>query len=163
FQIDPATGAPGSFIEAAILAISKNALVEGSGGAPPPVVRFALPFVSGYEFTVFPAYPAPDTGPFLTNGGTQYFVRSHFTMTTEHSLAVWALTNTSSVNNSNPALNLQAVAVNTKAYHFPSPAVQKRGFHPLGQSLGEPLEKLDSGDFRIVSVCYSTGRLWATL
>ena len=163
FQIDPRTGGPGPFIDVAILAISKNALVQGAGAAP-PVVRFALPFVSGYEFTVFPAYPAPDTGPVLANGGTQYFVSSHFTMTTEHSLAVWALTNTSSLNSSNPTLNLQAVAVNTQAYHFPVvPAVQKNGFRPLGESLREPLEKLDSGDFRIISVCYSAGRLWATL
>jgi hypothetical protein len=145
FQIDPKTGGPGPFIDAAIVAISKDALVKGSGGAAPPVVRFALPFISGYEFTVFPAYPAPDTGPVLANGGTQFFVSSHFVNTTEHSLAVWALTNTSSLAGS-PALSLQAVAVNTQPFHFPSPATQKPGFHPLGQSLGDPLEKLDSGD-----------------
>ena len=164
FRIDPNTGIPDGFITAAITAISKQALLTGSGGAAPPVVRFPLPFISGYEFTVFPAYPSPDTGPVLANGGTQYFVSSHFVMTTEHSLAVWALTNTRSLNSENPMLNLQAVAVETQAFHFPTTAaVQKPGFHPLGESLGQPVEKLDPGDFRIVSVNYSGGRLWATL
>jgi hypothetical protein len=163
FAIDPATGGLTFFIDAAITAISKQALVTGSGGAPPPVIRFALPYVFGYEFTVFPAYPAPDTGPILANGGTQYFVSSRSVNTTEHSLAVWALTNTSSLDTT-PALALQALAVNTLAYHLPSTgAVQKNGFRPLGKSLGEPLETLNPDDYRIISVCYSAGRLWATL
>ena len=54
--------------------------------------------------------------------------------------------------------------VNTQAFHFPTTAAeQKSGFHPLGVSLGEPVEKLDSGDFRVISATYSCGRLWATL
>jgi hypothetical protein len=162
FAITP-TGALGGFIDAAIIAISKQALVTGSGDAAPPVVRFPLPFVTGYEFTVFPAYLAADTGPILSNGGTQYFVSSHFVNTTEHSLAVWALTNTSSLNTT-PALNLKAIAVNTQAFHFPLiAATQRNGFRPLGESLGDPLETLDSGDFRVLSVCYSAGRLWTSL
>jgi hypothetical protein len=164
FGIDPTTGGPGPFITAAITAISKQALISGSSGPAPAIVRFPLPFESGYEFTVWPASPSPDTGPVLANGGTQYFVSSHFVMTTEHTLAVWALTNTSSLNSTNPALNLQAVVVNTQAYHFPTTAArQKPGFRPLGESLGEPLERLDPGDYRIVSANYSAGRLWATL
>src|SRR5207248_3344018 len=60
--------------------------------------------------------------------------------------------------------NLSAVVVDTQPYHFPTvPAVQKKGFHPLGASLGEPVEKLDPGDFRVISATYSSGRLWATL
>jgi hypothetical protein len=166
FGINPETGIPeGSrFIGAAITAISKQALISGSSGPAPAVVRFPLPYESGYEFTVCPAYPSPDTGPVLANGGTQYFVSSHSIMNTEHTLAVWALTNTSSLNSTNPALNLKAVVVNTQAYHFSTNGVrQKRGFRPLGESLGEPLELLDPGDYRIVSANYSAGRLWATL
>lgn len=164
FGIDPTTGGPGPFITAAITAISKQALISGITGPAPAVVRFPLPFESGYEFTVCPAYPSPDTGPVLANGGTQYFVSSHFVVTTEHTLAVWALTNTSSLDSTNPALNLQAVVLNTQAYHYPTVvARQKPGFYPLGQSVGEPLEKLDPGDFRILSANYSAGRLWATL
>jgi len=163
FVINP-DGSLDGFIDAAIVAVSKNDLINGSGGAFPRAVRFPLPFSSGFEFTVWPAYTPPGGGPLLTNGGTQFFVSPHFVNTTEHSVAVWALTNTSSLDSINPNLNLRAVAVETQAFHFPTTAaVQKNGFHPLGESLGEPVEKLDPGDFRIVSATFSSGRLWATL
>jgi hypothetical protein len=163
FNITPDGNIDG-FIDAAILAVSKNDLINGSGGTFPRVVRFPLPFSSGFEFTVWPAYTPPGGGPLLANGGTQFFVSSHFVNTTEHSVAVWALTNTSSLNSANPNLDLRAVVVETQPFHFPTTAaVQKKGFHPLGESLGEPVEKLDPGDFRIVSATFSSGRLWATL
>jgi hypothetical protein len=163
FGINP-DGSFDGFIDAAILAISKQDLIDGSGGSFPRVVRFPLPFSSGFEFTVFPAYTPPGGGPLLANGGTQFFVSSHFVNTTEHTMAVWALTNTSSLNSANPNLNLRAVVVETQPFHFPTTAaVQKKGFHPLGESLGEPVEKLDPGDIRIISATYSSGRLWSTL
>jgi hypothetical protein len=163
FNITPEGDVDG-FIDAAILAISKQDLINGSGGAFPRVVRFPLPFSSGFEFTVFPAVNSPDSGPLLANGGTQFFVSSHFVTATEHTLALWALTNTKSLDSQNPNLDLSAVVVETQPYHFPTIAVaQKKGFHPLGKSLGEPVEKLDPGDFRVVSATYSAGRLWATL
>ncbi len=151
------------FIDAAIFAISKKALVTGSGGTHPGITRFALPFNTGYEFTVFPANTPPGTNPFLANGGAEFFVSSHFVNNTESSLAVWALINTKSLDTI-PALSLQMVAVNTQAFNFPTKSAdQKDGFRPLGASLNEPLEMLDPGDFRVVSVVYSAGRLWATL
>jgi hypothetical protein len=151
------------FIGAAIIAVSKDALISGSGGKPPRTVRFALPFASGFEFDIWPAYTPPGSGPVLSNGGTQFFVSSEFVSNNENQMAVWALTNTSSLD-TKPALTLSATAVMTQAYHFPStPLQQKRGFYPLGMSLGEPLEKLDPGDFRVVSAEFVNGRLWATL
>jgi hypothetical protein len=163
FKINP-DGTFGDFIDAAILAISKKALINGGGGTFPPVVRFPLPFSSGFEFTVFPAYTPPGCGPLLANNGTQFFVSSHFVSTSENSLAIWALTNTRSLDSTTPDLDLTAVVVNTQAFHFPTQAaVQKSGFHPLGASLGEPVERLDPGDFRVISATYSCGRLWATL
>ncbi len=163
FAVDPITAAPGNFIGATITAISKQDLITGSGGAP-TVVRFQLPFLTGFEFTVFPAYVPPGTGPVLGNGGTQFFVSSNIRNTTNQGLAVWALTNTKSLDSATPALSLQAVAVDTQAYHYsPRGSTQKNGFHPLGQSLNEQLERLDFGDQRVLSVCYSGGRLWATL
>jgi hypothetical protein len=163
FKINP-DGSLGDFIDAAILAISKQALINGGGGPFPPVVRFPLPFSSGFEFTVFPAYTPPGGGPLLANNGTQFFVSSHFVNTTENSLGIWALTNTCSLDSPTPDLHLSAVVVNTQPFHFPTrAAVQKSGFHPLGASLGDPVERLDPGDFRVISATYSSGRLWATL
>jgi hypothetical protein len=163
FKINP-DGTFGDFIDAAILAISKQSLISGSGGNFPPLVRFPLQFSAGFEFTIFPAYTPPGGGPLLANNGTQFFVSSRFVNTSENSLAIWVLTNTASLNSPNPDLNLSAVVVNTQAFHFPTvPVVQKSGFHPLGASLGDSVEKLDPGDFRVISATYSSGRLWATL
>ena len=162
FKINP-DGTFGDFIDAAILAISKKDLING-GGPVSRVVRFPLPFSSGFEFTIFPAYTPPGGGPLLANGGTQFFVSSHSVTTTEHTLAIWALTNTRSLNFPLPDLNLSAIVVDTQPYHLPVvPAVQKTGFHPLGASLGEPVERLDPNDYRVISATYSSGRLWATL
>ncbi len=148
------------FIGVAIFALSKQALI--SGGTP-AVTRFALPFQTGYEFTVFPANTPPHTDPFLNQGGAEFFVSSRFVNDTERSLAVWALVNTSSLD-SIPSLALQMTTVKTQAYHFPSQeAEQKKGFRPLGALVNEPLPKIDSGDFRVLSVVFSAGRLWATL
>ena len=84
FNITPDGNLDG-FIDAAIVAVSKNDLINGSGGTFPRVVRFPLPFSSGFEFTVWPAYTPPGGGPLLANGGTQFFVSSHFVNTIEHS------------------------------------------------------------------------------
>jgi hypothetical protein len=74
------------------------------------------------------------------------------------------LTNTRSLNSPTPDLHLSATVVNTQPYQFPTvPVVQKPGFHPLGESFGEPVEKLDPGDFRVISATYSSDRIWATL
>lgn len=163
FTLDPTDGGITGFGNVAILAISKQALITGSSGAKPTVVRFALPFESGFEFTVFPANTPPGTTPFLGSNGAEFFVSSRFINDTENSLAVWALTNTRTLRTV-PNLDLKAVVVGTQAYHFPTEdAEQKKGFHPLGASVGEPVAKLDAGDFRVLSVVYSAGRLWATL
>jgi hypothetical protein len=163
FGITP-TGGPGGFIGAAIIAVSKTALIEGTGGNPPTTVRFRLPFVFGFEFDVFPAYTPPGQPYILTNGGTQLFVSSQFVQDVEHQMAVWALANTSSLETSSPALFLSATVVNTQTYRFPAlKVVQKNGFHPLGASLNHPVETLDPGDFRVLSCEYVRGQLWATL
>ena len=127
-------------------------------------------YVSRYHFLLDLSLPFfllirhPAAARFWRTAGPSSFVSSHFVTTTEHMLAIWALTNTRSLDSANPNLDLRAVVVETQSYHFATiPAVQKKGFHPLGESLNEPVEKLDSGDFRVVSATYSSGRLWATL
>jgi hypothetical protein len=164
FKINP-NGSFDGFLDAAILAISKDALLTGTGGGlPRRAERFELPFQTGFEFTVFPAVTPPGSGPVLANNGTQFFVSSPFIKNNENQLAVWALTNTGSLSTPSPDLHLKVTVVNTRTFHFPSlTVVQKNGFHPLGKSLGEPVETLDPGDFRIISATLVNGRLWCTL
>jgi hypothetical protein len=159
------TGAFDGYIGTAILAISKAALINGDGGsAPQRVQRFALPFSTGFEFRLWPAYIPPGQTPVLTNGGTEYFVSSNVGFNNANQIAVWALTNTSSLNTASSNLHLKMTVVNTRGYHFPNFGVpQKDGFHPLGGSLNDPVEQLDAGVHSISSAEYVNGHLWATL
>ncbi|MFL6353686.1 MAG: hypothetical protein ACJ74Z_17800 [Bryobacteraceae bacterium] len=153
------------FIGGAILAVSKAALINGDGGpAPRRVQRFALPFQTGFEFRIWPAYIPPGQTPVLTNGGTEYFLSSNVAGNNGHQIAVWAVTNTSSLNTPTPNVRLKMTVVDTRAYHNPNFGVpQKDGFHPLGASLGEPVEKLDPGFDTISSCEYVNGHIWGTL
>jgi len=164
FKIDKFGNFDG-FIGTAIVAISKDALIKGNGGGPPRrVERFGIPLQTGFEFRVWPAYLPPGQTPVLTNGGTQYFLSAQAAFNSGHQIAVWALTNTSSLSTPNPNLNLKMTLVNTRAYHFPNFAVpQKDGFHPLGASLNEPVAGLDAGPDTISSCEFVNGHLWGTL
>jgi hypothetical protein len=73
FAIDK-FGNPDGYIGTAIVAVSKDALINNGGGsAPRRVQRFGIPFQTGFEYRVWPAYIPPRQSPVLTNGGTEYF------------------------------------------------------------------------------------------
>jgi hypothetical protein len=99
FAIDK-NGNLDGFIGTAIVAISKSDLING--GARPPVQRFALPFQTGFEFRIWPAYIPPGQTPVLANNGTEYFLSSNVGFDSFNQIAVWALTNTRSLNSANP-------------------------------------------------------------
>jgi hypothetical protein len=155
----------GGFIGTAIVAVSKDALVKNGGGnAPRRVQRFGIPFQTGFEFRIWPAYLPPGQTPVLTNGGTQYFLSANLGFNNASQIAVWALTNTSSLSTPTPNLRLKMTAVDTRAYHFPNfTAPQRDGFHPLGASMGFPVADLDAGADSISSCEYVNGHIWGTL
>jgi hypothetical protein len=164
FAIDK-NGNLDGFIGTAIVAISKSALINGGGGSPPGhVQRFGIPFETGFEFRIWPAYIPPGQTPVLANGGTEYFLSSNIGFDSFNQIAVWALTNTSSLATANPNLHLKMTVVDTLVYHFPDFSVpQKHGFHPLGASLGFPVADLDAGPDSISSCEYVNGHIWGTL
>ena len=164
FAIDK-NGNLDGYIGTAIIAVSKSALLSGGGGKPPgSVQRFAIPFETGFEFRIWPAYIPPGQTPVLSNGGTQYFLSSNLGFDSFNQIAVWALTNTSSLNTANPNLHLKMTVVDTLAYHFPEFSVpQKDGFHPLGAAQGFPVADLDAGPDSISSCEYVNGHIWGTL
>lgn len=151
------------FINAQIHAISKAALA--SGAATPTTARVVLPTTTGFEFALHPATTPVGASFFLGNGGLEYFVSSQGRSTSDSSLAVYALTNTSSLGTNNPSLTLTQILVPTISYTFPDVASQKPGPLPYGQSLTPPgsLAFLDGGDTRIQAVSYAGGRLYTSL
>jgi hypothetical protein len=164
FAIDQ-NGNLDGFIGTAIVAVSKSALINGGGGKPPGTVqRFGLPFQTGFEFRIWPAYIPPGQTPVLANGGTEYFLSSNVGFDSFNQIAVWALTNTSSLATDNPHLHLKMTVVDTLGYHFPDFSVpQQHGFHPLGASLGFPVADLAGGPDSISSCEYVNGHIWGTL
>jgi hypothetical protein len=152
-----------SFMNAQIHAISKQSLADGA--VTPTVYRFVLPFVTGYEFAIQPAYTPPGANSFVANGGLEWFVSSHSRFTVDDRLAVWAMYNTSSLRTAKPSLVLTQTLVTALQYTYPDLVTQKPGPLPYGSTLSPPgrLAFIDGGDLRVQSVVYSGGRLYVSV
>ena len=149
------------FVDASILAISKASLAAGV--AQPTAFQFLLPF-NTYEFAIHPATTPPGASYFLQNGGVEYFVSSQ-AANPDSTMAIFAMSNTSSLATATPNLTLTETLVQTLAYQSPpaSHATAERPDSP-GQSLGFTFPRpVDGGDTRLQSVVYSGGRLYVTL
>jgi hypothetical protein len=157
---------PNTFRGTQLYAISKQALITG---APPTVtaVRFHNLI---FGFSIQPA-AVPPGGSFETgNGGTEYFVSSlDFSGTLANQLAVWALTNTSSLDTT-PDLHLSFQFTTTEVYGQSPSAQQKSGPTPQLDVLAalpghseNHLELVDTGDDRMMQVIFANGNLWTGL
>ncbi len=157
---DPNTGQ--GYVGPRILAVSKAALVAGT---TTPVVSFSGGdlYNSNAGFTVQPA-KTPAGGAYATGaGGTEYFLSSVFSDTAVNQLGIWAISNTSSLKTSNPSLTLTDTLITSLPYTQPTAAIQKAGPIPLGTSLGDPENRLSSGDTRMTTVTYSQGHLYSAV
>jgi hypothetical protein len=161
------------FLGTQLYAISKKKLETGT---PPSVtaVRFHnLTQAEGPAFSVQPATVPPNGSFDLNNGGTEFFVSSlDFTSTLDDRLAVWGLTNTSSLDTT-PNLHLTHRVITTQVYGQPPDAEQKpgptplrdaiaAGSHPFGR-FNNHLELVASNDDRMQQVAFADGKLWTAL
>jgi hypothetical protein len=154
---------------AIVLAISKTAL--SSGVPSPTTIRFQIPNGAGYGFAVQPAMTPPGAFYFVADGGLEYFVSSLSQSPGDNHLVIWAMTNTSTLNGSNPAPSLTDQTIqlgqspNTLIYSYPPLADQRPGSLPYAATLVPPrgLEAIDGGDNRVQSVEYVGGRLYVAL
>jgi len=148
-----------------IYAISKAQLAAGV--AHPTSVHIGgnpTPLAEGIAGAVQPA-SSPPGGSFETGrGGTEYFLSSlDFNNTLDNRIAVWALTNTSSLDAATPNLTLSSVVIQSEDYGAPPSAIQKDGPLPLGTSLSGAsahLAQVDAGDDRMQPVSFAAGKLW---
>jgi hypothetical protein len=148
------------FNGAEIYAISKSALEDGSA---PTIVQFGgLPLAEGPAYSVQPA-SSPDLKE-ETASGVEYLLSAlDFYGTLDNRIAVWAITNTSSLDTEKPNLILSNEVIHSETYGQPPNATQKAGPYPLGQYLGEPEELISSGDDRMQNVVYANHHLWGGL
>lgn len=150
----------GGFNGSQVYAISKKALVNGLAAN---VVQFNLGTLpapdGGTWYSVQPA-TVPPNGAYARN--TEFFLSAlQFINEFDDRVAVWAVTNTNTINKNNPSLQLLHTVITSEVYGQPSPATQKAGPTPLGTSLGEPLELIDTNDDRMNQVVYANGILWS--
>lgn len=167
YPIDPNT--PG-FNGAQIYAIQKSALINGT---TPNVQRFEsaqgpVPFDStgygnGLPYSLQPTL-SPDGGFATADNGTEYlfgaleFGKKPFQL--DNRLAVWALTNTASLNSATPDIQVKDTIVNSEVYGFPPSIVQPNGPTPLTDSFKEHESLIDGGDDRMQAAIYANGHLW---
>jgi len=156
-----------------LYAISKQELVDaaaaGGQGTPSYVgIYLGAVTIDGYpanavqpaETPPKAAYPSdreyflstPDFNGFATSGGSG-----------ASSVVLWTLLNTSALNSGSPGVTLTDAIVPSEPFTPPPNATQKTGPHPLGQSLGEPVEPLNVDDDRMQQVEYLSGGLYSSL
>ena len=147
------------YVDASFLAISKASLALGV--THPTAFEFFVPF-NIYEFAIHPATTPPGASYLQTDGGVEYFVSSQTAFGS--AMAIYAMSNTSSLATASPNLALTETTVQTLAYSAPPLASQPPGLLPYGSTLGVTVPRqIDGGDTRLQSVVYSGGRLYVTL
>lgn len=149
-----------AFNGAQIYAISKADLVAGT---PSTLVHIeGGPLAEGISYSVQPASSPDLSGE--PSSGVEYFLSAlDFFGTLDNRVAVWAMTNTSSLSQASPNVSLTNVVINSEVYGQPPLATQEVGPYPLGQSLGAPEETLNTDDDRMQQVVYASGHLWGSL
>jgi hypothetical protein len=161
------------FNGAQVYAISKPQIVAAAGSptASLPVVvhidasQQLVPF-GGASYSIQPAV-APtsddwdrDTGNSVRNGVEYFLSALQFVDTFDNRIAVWAITNTRSLANNAPSLTLSFSVISSETYGQPNPAAQKAGEIPLGASVGESEEFLNTNDDRMNQVVFANGTLY---
>jgi hypothetical protein len=154
-----------NFNGAQLYAFPKTALERASGGAITgvhiDVGARPTPDPGGIWFSLQPA-TSPGTTFATANGGTEYLLSSlDFSASLDNRIAVWQLTNTSSLNSATPNIALANVVITSEVYGQPPAAFQRMGETPLGDLVNNPLALLASNDDRMNQVVYAAGNLWS--
>lgn len=152
-----------TFLDAAILAVSKSSLASNS--VAPVAFRFVIPASLGHEFSIQPATTPPGASFFLANGGLEFFLSNNATYAFDDKFSIWAMYNTASLGTGNPNLFLTRLSVPGVSYTYPNSATQRPGPNPYGSSLFPPrgVPYIEGGDPRVMSLSYAGGRLYSAI
>jgi hypothetical protein len=188
FPVAPPVGPPLQQIPvlrsgvAQLYALSKSALINGKN---PTLVRYdtsGIPFPGSAADSpwqsISPATPVPGDKTSTPANGAEYFL-SDVGLPIGHNanqIAVWAWSNTKSLDTASPNLTLHHTIINTASardtFFAPDPsapssqpfaAYQKDGPHPLASKSGDPEEYLNANDDRMNWVTLSNGKLWTAV
>jgi len=160
----------GGFNGAQIYAMSKTAAAAGTLSAVQAINAGAIAAPDGgIWYTVQPATTPPGGTYASASGGTEYLMSAlDFSGTLDNRIAVWALTNTSSLASPTPSVSLSVAVIDSEVYGQPPDAQQRPGATPLADALSikppkEKLELIAGNDDRMNQVVYANGRLWGAV
>jgi hypothetical protein len=169
------TFVPG-FNGAMVYAMSKAALVSGSLGT---VTSFFQPTLAeGQAYSLQPT-TTPATVAFASgNGGTEYFLSAlEFTGGLDNRIALWAMTNTSTLGSATPTVAMHVTVLDSEVYGAPAAMQQKSGSTPLRSLLktslassvfgvkpaSMPVSLIQSNDDRMNQAVYAGGQVWGAV
>jgi hypothetical protein len=144
-----------------IYALSKQLLAQG---AVPSVAHFNAPALTGgFPFNVQPASSTANVAD-DANRGIEFFTSiADIRNLLDNRVAVWAMTNTASLTEATPNVQLKSVIVKTQAFGVPPDAKQKSGPIKLGGLTGDKQQLLATNDHRMQQAVFSRGQLWSAL
>ncbi|HKO33829.1 MAG TPA: hypothetical protein VJY85_08800, partial [Candidatus Limnocylindria bacterium] len=164
------------FNGANVYAMSKTALAAGSLGT---VVLFHQPTLAeGQAYSIQPATTPPGAAYATGHGGTEYFLSAlEFTGGLDNRIALWALTNSSSLSSATPTVAMQLTILDSQVYGAPPTMQQRDGPTPLKAliksklapaalgvpSTSEHLNLLNSNDDRMNQTVFVNGQIWGAL
>jgi hypothetical protein len=164
------------FNGAIVYAMSKTALASGSIGT---VVQIHEPTLEeGQAYSIQPATTPPGAAYATGHGGTEYFLSAlEFTGGLDNRVALWALTNTSSLSSATPSVTMHLKVVDSEVYGAPPTMLQRPGPTPLKRliksklapavlgvpSTSEHLNLLNSNDDRMNQTVFVNGQIWGAL
>jgi hypothetical protein len=167
----------GGFNGAMVYALSKTALAAGV--APTPVKFHHPTLAEGFAYSLQPTTTPPGASYATDNGGTEYFLSAlEFTGRTDDRIALWAMTNTATLADAEPDVEMQVTVLDSLTYGQPPAVLQKDGPTPLLDLLGLPLavdlglvtkpttehlNLLNSNDDRMNQTIYINGQVWGAL
>jgi hypothetical protein len=148
-----------------LYALDKRALANGNPRVPVHIATGTTRTASVQPAT------APSGQYETAQRGTEYFMSGFDCLPPDcrinpglgNQITVWALTHTKSLRTDNPRVRLSARTIDSEVYGQPVPQVQRPGFRPLGEALGEPLPLVEPNDTRMNQVVYAHGHLWSAI
>ncbi len=164
------------FNGANVYAMSKAALSSGAGGNA--TLFFQKTLAEGQAYSLQPATTPPGAGFATENGGSEYFLSAlEFTGGLDNRIALWSLTNSSSLGSSHPKLKMSVKVLGSETYGLPPVMSQRNGPTPLRDLIKskfapdilgtdpvkEKLPTLNSNDDRMNQTVYVKGQIWGAL
>jgi hypothetical protein len=147
------------FFGSVLHVFSKDAMESGSIGLE-TIIRPG-PIGQGLSYSLQPATVPPGGTYESAQGGTLYFSQMlDYTGLGDDRIAIWALTNTSSAHDPVPSYGLQGRVLDSQVYAAPLKVTQRDGPIPLGDSVDEAINVLDSGGDEAEPTKFAAGDIW---